>query len=68
MSARELLELRKALERLRDALAEAMRMLDGRESVPENASDEYAELGGPFGDQDRGRKIWKAFGQYTTRN
>lgn len=67
MSARELLELRKALERLRDALAEAMRVLDGRESPP-SPSDEYIALGDPFGDDARGKKIWKAFGQYTTRN
>lgn len=70
MSTRELDELRKALERLRDALTEAVRVLDSAKAKksPSASTANYAALDEPFGEGERGRRLWDAFGQFTTRN
>lgn len=67
MSTRELLELRRALERLRDALAAAVQALDAVAPTTERPAD-YDELGAPFGSDAGADRLWDLFGQYTTRN
>ncbi len=67
MSPRDFLELRRALERLRDALAEAMRALEGAEEGVA-ASGDYAAHGAPFGPEPGAERLWELFRQYTTKN
>ena len=68
MSSRELIELRRALERLRDALMAAIRVLDDAHTPQTEDDDAYVELGAPFGANPRARRLWGTFRQYTTRN
>lgn len=67
-SSRDFLELRKALERLRDALAEAVRALDDPDPSASEGARAYSRHGSPFGAERKGRRLWNVFRQYTTRN